>query len=157
MDLHTSISFDITKTYKFSVAARSASGYSPKSTDISLNLQALLDERKVWCFDSDLIATLLKPYNQAIDAEAVNIINKCISYYGESFINLDKVDANTGATATIFAAYFGYKNTVIELIKYEANLDVQDAAGKSALLYSVAVSKVEIANLLIDAFADVTL
>jgi len=109
-NLYTSISFAITKTYKFSVSARSASGFSPKSNDISLNLQQLLDDRQVWCFEADLLATVTRqPVAPAIDAEAVNIINRCISFFGETFINLDKREPRSQGTATIFAAYFGYK------------------------------------------------
>jgi ankyrin repeat protein len=124
---------------------------------ISFNLQQKLDDRKTWCFDSDLLGTLLKPANPAVDVEAANIIRKCISYYGQSMIDLDKRDANTQATALIFASYFNYKETVNELIKNDADLNMQDKAGKSALMYAVAVSNADIANILIDAFADVTL
>lgn len=57
----------------------------------------------------------------------------------------------------IIASYFGYQDTVKELIKYEADLNIQEAGGKTALIFAVAYKKTVIANWLVDAFADVTL
>lgn len=101
---------------------------------------------------------MLTPRGPAIDARGVEVIQKCINFYGEKFIDIDKLDTKAlpGAPALIIATLFDYRDTVAELIKYNAKLDIQTTGkGMTALIYAAALKKVEIANMLLDANADV--
>lgn len=98
------------------------------------------------------------PVSQAIDDQCLAIINKCMFFYGESLIDLDKGTAQ-GYVAMHFAAYFDYQKTLDRLIELGANLDAMAGDGITPLYLTLTnnVKQTVSLNKLIEAGADVNL
>ena len=57
----------------------------------SINFDDVIEERRQWCFNEDLLKTLNKNYAPEIDEEALAILEKCIDFYGKNLIDINKI------------------------------------------------------------------
>lgn len=121
-------------TFKFSVAAQSALGVSARSNLVSINYNEEKEVVRNYCYtDGDLMKAIgQQPPSQAIDDQCLAIINKCMFFYGESLIDLNKDNAQ-GYVAMHFAAYFNYQKTLDRLIELDADLNAMASGGISPL------------------------
>lgn len=124
---------DLSKTFKFSVAAQSDLGISARSNIAQINFNEEKATRTNWCFtDGDLMKAISVAPSSSVDATCLDIINKCTDFYGESLIDLDSPNPNN-YVAMHFAAYFDYQLTLGRLIELGANTNARANDGTTPL------------------------